>query len=419
MKRITLIILTALLAVCFIRPVFAAQQPPDIGVLIDGLPVNFDVPPVIYEGRTLVPFRAVSEALNIGVNWDASTQTITAQSQDKEIVLQIGSQVALVNGVSSNLEVAPRIINNRTLIPLRFFTESLGCMVDWDQQNYLVKISSPARDMNVIGFYALGDSTTSSWKSLFGASYPEVGVTHADLIKEIAVGWYSIDAEGNLLTNSGTGWQRPEGWEKVLDTAKTYNLKADMIIHLPDRDSTFNNLMANEEAVNKVIAAITSEAQTYQGVNLDIEGLGWKENGSELTAVKNNYTRFVRLLADKLKASEKSLTLTLHPPNSAYQGYDYQALGAIADRIIVMAYDYGPKPEPTGLVMTAVATAVQNVQPDKIILGISLPSENPESIKSKIGIAKKYNLNGIALWRLGLVTTETWDVLKTTIKVGK
>jgi len=147
-------------------------------------------------------------------------------------------------------------------------------------------------------------------------------------------------------------------------------------------------------------------------VNLDFEGLGWRDDDGKLVTVKNNFTQFVTLLASELKKDNLSLTLTLHAPNSAYQGYDYQALGKQADRIIIMAYDYGTKPEPVDLVIEAVERARSVVPSEKLVLGISIPGETPESLRTKIGIAKRYKLNGIALWRLGLLTDEMWKVIK-------
>ena len=126
------------------------------------------------------------------------------------------------------------------------------------------------------------------------------------------------------------------------------------------------------------------------------------------------FNRFVLLLSERLRSSGKTLTLTLHPPNSYYRGYDYGALGELADRIIIMAYDYGSKPEPVHLVLQAVEMALQEVPQQKLMLGISAPYETPQSILTKVGIAKRYNLSGIALWRLGLVPAEMWSALRTT-----
>jgi len=123
------------------------------------------------------------------------------------------------------------------------------------------------------------------------------------------------------------------------------------------------------------------------------------------------------LLAESLRNKGLSLTLTLHAPNSAYKGYDYKLLGEVADRIIIMAYDYGLKPEPESLVTQAVEQAVQDVPAKKLLLGISTPNETSGSILTKVGIAKRYGLDGVALWRLGLVSEEMWNSLRTTIKV--
>jgi hypothetical protein len=51
----------------------------------------------------------------------------------------------------------------------------------------------------------------------------------------------------------------------------------------------------------------------------------------------------------------------------------------------------------------------------KLVLGISIPNETPESLFSKVGIAKRYQLEGIALWRLGLLTDEKWGTLKSAV----
>jgi len=84
-----------------------------------------------------------------------------------------------------------------------------------------------------------------------------------------------------------------------------------------------------------------------------------------------------------------------------------------------MAYDYGAKPEPTHLVTQAVEMATAAVPPAKLSLGISIPSETAESLSVKIGIAKRYNLGGISLWRLGLLSEQMWATLETTVKAKK
>jgi hypothetical protein len=383
----------------------------NIKVLLDGLSLKFDVPPVIKEGRTLVPFRVIAESLRLDVLWESSTQTIKGTTPTTSLVLKIANNTALVNGQAVPLDVPPEITDGRTLIPLRFFSENLGCTVDWLAEQRTIKINSPPQEMLVSAFYALGGGQTSSWKNLFNKDFPETEQGNTDLVRKVALGWYSLDENGNLLTKSTTGWQRPTGWEKVLEAARNYQIKTELVVHMTDKESALSKLIADPIATAQAIENIIKEATLYNGVNLDLEGLGWRETGEMLENTRTNFTHFVKLLYEKLTARGLTLTLTLHAPNSAYPGYDYQSLGINCDEIIIMAYDYGLKPEPIELVAAAVEKAVALVPAEKLILGISIPSETPTSLPTKIGIAKRYQLKGIALWRLGLITQEMWQVL--------
>jgi hypothetical protein len=394
----------------------AAEQPTAVNVYLDGLPVLFDVQPEIHGDRTMAPFRALAEALSVKVDWDGTTNTVTARNSQTTVRLQIGNATAYLNNVPVQLDVPPMLVNDRTVIPLRFFSESFKCRVEWEGATNIVRLFSPPATMAVTAFYALGDTATSSWTGLFGTPFPSTARGHTDQVSRLALGWYSLDQDGNLLTSSSTGWQRPEGWQSVLAAAKKYNLETEMVVHLTDGQGTLSNLLSNPSAVHKAVTEIAREATGYNGVNLDLEGLGLTGQGEELTKVRNSYTEFVRQLAVELKANNLQLTLSLHPSNSAYRGYDYRALGELADQIIVMAYDYGPKPEPVNLVTQSVEEAIASVPAGKVLLGISAPGETPQSLLVKAGIAKRYNLGGIALWRLGLVPAEAWDTLKSTIQ---
>ena len=414
-KTTTLLICFFAVLVLFLPQSAHAQPAKNISVLIDGTPVTFDVPPSIINNRTLVPFRALAEAINVNVSWDTSAQTITAFSNDTDIRLQINNATAYKNNTPLTLDVPPVIINNRTLVPLRFFSEAFDCQVDFDKLSYLITIttSSPTpQPIYVSAFYALGDEQTSSWTDLFGQRYPQTAVGSTDAVDALAFGWYSIDENGNLITDSSSGWQQPAGWQDVLKAAEKYQLQTAMVIHLTDGAGLLTNLLTDREMWNNIIEQIAEEAEYYHGVNLDFEGLGLNNQGEDLEAVKDNFTDFVGKLAAELKRDNVKLTLTLHAPNSAYRGYDYQALGQLADEIVIMAYDYGTKPEPLDLVTDAVLTAKASVPAEKLLLGIATLNETSDSLAAKIALTKKYRLKGIALWRLGLISDEQWAVIK-------
>ena len=113
---------------------------------MNGTSKTLDSPPVIKNGRTLVPIRTIIEALGGTVSWDATTKKATVTLGKKTIALWIGKSAATVNGVSTPIDstdakVVPEIINGRTMLPLRFVTENLGATVGWDQNTQTITIT--------------------------------------------------------------------------------------------------------------------------------------------------------------------------------------------------------------------------------------------------------------------------------------
>ena len=100
-------------------------------VLLDGIPINLDVPPQMINGRAMVPMRAIFEALGATVNWSESTRTVTGTKGNTSIILVINNTTAIVNGQPVTLEQPAVTINSRTLVPLRFVGEALGVQVNW------------------------------------------------------------------------------------------------------------------------------------------------------------------------------------------------------------------------------------------------------------------------------------------------
>ncbi|MGV8150067.1 MAG: stalk domain-containing protein, partial [Alkaliphilus sp.] len=104
--------------------------------------LSFDVPPTIIQGRTLVPLRAIFEALGATVSWDGETRTIIGVKDNVIINLIVDSKNAFRNGQLIVLDVPATIINGRTMVPGRFIGESLGAIVDWNQETRTVVITT-------------------------------------------------------------------------------------------------------------------------------------------------------------------------------------------------------------------------------------------------------------------------------------
>lgn len=97
--------------------------------------------PIVVDGRTMVPIRAVVEELGGEVSWDAAARTVTVTKDSDVISLTIDSNLAEVNSQSVELDTTPVIVNERTLLPLRFVSENLGAEVVWNAENRQITIT--------------------------------------------------------------------------------------------------------------------------------------------------------------------------------------------------------------------------------------------------------------------------------------
>jgi len=109
-------------------------------VRINGREIKFDIPPVIKDGRTLIPVRAVMNGLGAKVEWDPETKTVTVTKGDTVIQFILGENRVLVNGKEMTLDVPAMEISNRTFVPLRFLSEVLKENVKYDDKTGDIEI---------------------------------------------------------------------------------------------------------------------------------------------------------------------------------------------------------------------------------------------------------------------------------------
>ena len=123
-----------------------SEHTEDVKLYVDGVKIYCDVPPLIVDGRTLVPARAFFEKLGARVMWDENTRRVGISSADYSASLEIDSCMAQINGKAVTLDVPAKIITDkngagRTMIPVRFVAEHFGFQVDWDADTYSVMIT--------------------------------------------------------------------------------------------------------------------------------------------------------------------------------------------------------------------------------------------------------------------------------------
>lgn len=131
-------------------------------MILDGESLNIDnegTTPVIENGTTLLPIRGVAEAIGCDVDYEPRTQSISLCSAETEVNLQIGSTALEINGQTSQMPVAAKIENDRTMIPLRATTEALGCDVSWEQETQTITLTRPYQTKRIVVYSENADTT--------------------------------------------------------------------------------------------------------------------------------------------------------------------------------------------------------------------------------------------------------------------
>jgi uncharacterized repeat protein (TIGR02543 family) len=101
---------------------------------VDGVTKTLDAAPEIVGDRTMVPLRFVAEALGAKLEWDGETQTVTVELDGKTLKVTIGV-------LAPGMDVPAYIANDRTMVPLRYISETLGCNVEWDPETRTIDIT--------------------------------------------------------------------------------------------------------------------------------------------------------------------------------------------------------------------------------------------------------------------------------------
>jgi len=143
MKRVLTVFLLAVLLVAHtLAGITAAANSDGISVLVDGKQVAFDQPPRVQDGRTLVPVRAIFDAMGARVYYDSHSNWIRAYRGNVTVTLEIGNNVLNINGKDVILDVPAQIYGDRTFVPARAVAEAFRAEVEWEQNSQTVTIKT-------------------------------------------------------------------------------------------------------------------------------------------------------------------------------------------------------------------------------------------------------------------------------------
>lgn len=118
-----------------------ANAEDNIRIFINDSEITSDVPPVIEDGRTLVPIRVISEKLNCSVEWLGGENTVEIKKDNTVMRLPIGGETYTVNDITISSGVPAKIINDRTFVPIRLVAENLDCTAVWDENERAVYVA--------------------------------------------------------------------------------------------------------------------------------------------------------------------------------------------------------------------------------------------------------------------------------------
>jgi len=224
MKRI----IAFFMAFCMLLSVGAFAVNFELSVYVDGQRVQFPDAKQFKDSnnRTLVPVRFVSEALNANVEWNGELRQVTVTKDSKKIVLTINKQEMQINGVTKTLDCAPLIVEDRTFVPIRFVSEALDAVVEWDGKVRTVYISTKKKEEE------------KKAKTIGGTEEQpfEVDVNDADI----------VNGDSYIAKDSGMGFDCSVRGDQVL-TVSFYNRDGD------------NISVANKEAIDVLSQQLSAE----------------------------------------------------------------------------------------------------------------------------------------------------------------
>ncbi len=238
-----------------------------ISVKIDDVPIGFDVKPMIINDRTLVPMRKIFELFGAEVTWDDATRSITAVKGNTEIHMSADSDIAYINDEKLALDTGAVVTDGRTLVPLRFISETLGADVSWDGDNSTVNISSN-------GNLAVALQTMNP--------YP---VNYYDPAAAVGTVDYLLDY-AQTQTNVGS-------FSTKKDTSEEYDMKMRIYRFNPSEPSAriYHIEDAPIQEVSIMVATQTTAISNYIKCYLSSDGENWTELKMKADSTKYDTTR--------------------------------------------------------------------------------------------------------------------------------
>ncbi len=288
-KKVSLALATVMAATALTAGVSATEYT-KVNLLVNGEAVETDQPAVIVESRTMVPVRVIAESLGSTVDWDANTKTATFTYGDIVAALEIGGDNLKVTAAGTTqlipVDSPATIINSRTMVPVRFLSETFGYTVDWD---------AATKTVNVTDGKAEDDTTSSA-----AVEVPFEGMADKELKEEALV------ADGYIaILNENTDKMTDD--QKELLAAYSGNV-ADVLKILDMGDYTEAEISAGQKAVAGALAGLEDLAEAID-VDITPEEISADELKAEALVV-DGYATVLNDYAEDMSKEQAELYAT-------------------------------------------------------------------------------------------------------------
>lgn len=349
-------IVTLMLLLSITTSVFATVTVELNGEKIDFTDASGDVVnPQIINSRTMVPFRKIFETLGADVKWHGETETVIATKGDTKVKLQINNSIAELtkDGVTEKitLDSKPIIVNNRTLVPLRFISESLEKQVAWDQDtqtaiiidydyfvdvfktkspifyNFLVKESSaqPAILKISRAYYDLSNSAYNNVSNIIAQIY-----NNSNMNKKVMV---NLDGNSELFNEI-----KAEGWSSFDITLNMNEKGVSCISNTP----IVNQMLSTNYKSNEELGLIGSAKDSWGTFVKNIFGKEEKDvNLATFYNLNSDYSKFLNLFSYTNTATTSTIKANgINYLNATLKNFDYTKFdNVLLENEIVQVYN--------------------------------------------------------------------------------
>jgi ketosteroid isomerase-like protein len=375
---------------------WTAHADDGIKVIIEGEEVQFDKSPVADQGTTLVPFRALFEALGLEVIWDQPTKTVAGRVNGEVVIkMQIDRKTAVVPSGEIELAVAPRVIDGSTYVPLRVIGEATGRDVKWDGATRTITIGpAPKKGVDPATFYRafVEANNAENLEAVMAAIHPKSPLlADGQFEAEVARGFEQFDVVTEIEELDVFEESDNEAVVRSVETSINTNGR----FHMDNRAELALNLVKDEDGEWKIYT-------------LQILGMMFLLEEDELTAEADLEADVKKAITDVLVANieateaEKldAVLATIDPESPAYEQLGGQ-LGAQ-----FLFYDLDFELELVNVIEVSDTQAyVYTVYTVKKI-------EGPEFVDSRIKQVHKLHRKEDGSWKVYISYTVGYEPLK-------